>query len=384
MAPKRTADDTARVSAALAEQLRSVLDRAVSEGPTVRNGVLLVEAPRLGFEWKGASGLADPGAGLEMLPDDQFRSASVGKMVCATAAMILVEEGKLDLDGCLGLYLPREVTSGLHVLDGRSRGEEITIRQLLGHASGLPNNFRIPDFQRLLIEEPNKRWEPVEVLAYVKEHADPLFAPGKGWHYTDAGYLLVGLVVEAVTNLPLHEVYRAKVFEPLGMNDTYMVFREEPRGGLPGRSPSHVFFGDVDYTQAESLSADWAGGGLVTTAEDLNRFVRAFAEGSVFGSPSAKQEMLRWVPTGERGVYYGLGVRRFVMGEIGSPGTGEVWGHTGSSKSFALYWPERETTICGTLNQDAAEGAWSESLPIAAVVPETIEILEEARAEASP
>lgn len=359
---------------ALAKELQALLDHAVRD--PVKNVALLVKESASGFRWAGASGYADPEGGVAMRPDDQFRSASVGKMVCATAALTLADEDNLELDGRLDLYLPKGVTAGLHDLDGRSYGEELTLRQLLNHTSGLANYFRLPDFQRLLIEEPGKRWEPLEVLEFTKEHAASLFAPGHGWHYSDTGYLLAGLAIEAVTSLPLHDVYRRRVFDPLGMRDTYMVFREPPRGGVPGRSPSHVFFGEADYTSAESLTADWAGGALVTTAEDLDLLVRALANDSVFTSPSTRRAMFGWTRTGEAGVYYGLGVRRFTTGAIDPPGYGEVWGHTGSSKSFALYWPKRDATICGTLNQDMAFGAWSETLPAAGIVPEILAVLQ--------
>jgi hypothetical protein len=79
--------------------------------------------------------------------------------------------------------------------------------------------------------------------------------------------------------------------------------------------------------------------------------------------------MLTWTPTGEPGVYYGLAVRRFVPEELGMPELGEIWGHTGFLKSFMLYWPERDATICGTLNQSAAPGVFSQLRPVAALVP---------------
>jgi hypothetical protein len=87
---------------------------------------------------------------------------------------------------------------------------------------------------------------------------------------------------------------------------------------------------------------------------------------------------LTWTPTGERGVHYGLGVRRFVLAELGMPGFGELWGHTGFLKSFMPYWPDRAVSICGTLNQSAARGAFSELRSVAALVPEVLREVSEA------
>lgn len=370
----------------LARTMQELLDRAVGEDPPVKNGVLSVEAPGRGFWWKGASGLADPREGVEMRPDDRFRSASVGKMVLATAAMKLVEEGAFGLDEAVGHRLSPSITDGLHVLDGRERGAEITPRQLLAHTSGLADYFSDggptpygPPFVGLMMAEPGRLWHPAEILAWTRRNLKPRFAPGVGWHYSDTGYLVAGLLVEAVTGKALHEVYREWVFGPLGMEHTHMTFREAERPSIPGRPESRAYSGELDYTRARSVSADWAGGGLTTTVEDLRRFVRAFADDRIFRDPSTRREMLGWLPTGEKGVYYGLGVRRFALEELGMPGYGEVWGHTGALGSFVLYWPEEGAVLAGTLNQSEARGVWSEVRPVPYLVPEILRGMREDR-----
>ena len=85
--------------------------------------------------------------------------------------------------------------------------------------------------------------------------------------------------------------------------------------------------------------------------------------------------MLAWTPTGELGVYYGLGVRRFDLTALGLPAARELWGHTGFVKSFMLYWPDGDTTICGTLNQTTARGTFSQLRPVAALVADVIRAL---------
>ncbi len=372
----------------LARTMQKLLDRAVGEDPSVKNGVLSVDAPGRGFRWKGAGGLADPREGVEMLPDDRFRSASVGKMVLATTAMKLVEEGAFGLDEGIGHRLSPSVTDGLHVLGGRERGAEITPRQLLAHAGGLADYFSDgeptphgPPFVGLMMAEPDRLWRPEEILAWAKRNLKARFAPGGGWHYSDTGYLVAGLLIEAVTGKELHEVYGERIFGPLGMEHTHMTFREAQRPSIPGRPESRAYSGGLDYTGARSVSADWAGGGLTTTVEDLQRFVRAFADDRIFRDPSTRREMLGWRPTGEKGVYYGLGVRRFAPGELGMPGYGEVWGHTGALGSFALYWPEEEAVLAGTLNQSDVGGAWSEARPVPALVPEVLRAIRADRTE---
>jgi len=359
----------------LGRRLQDLLDRTVREHPAIRSGLMRIAAPH--FTWQGASGLADPNRGIAMLAGDQFQAASITKMVTAATLMTLVEEGRVQLDAGIGRYLPASVISGLHDFEGHDYGPEITPRQLLGHTSGVADFFgdgepgpggSLP-FVAKMQEDPDKLWDPLEILAWTKAHLRARFPPGHGWHYTDTGFVLAGLIIEAVMQEALHTAMRQRVFGPLDMDHTYMLFREPARPSVPARPLSHAYVGDHLYGSQRSVSADWAGGGLVTTVDDLTRFIRAFADDRIFRDRASRAHILTWARTGEQGVYYGLGMRRFVLDELGMPGFGELWGHTGFLKSFILYWPERDATICGTLNQSAAPGAFSRLRPVAAIVP---------------
>jgi len=374
---------TSAAGGSLARRLQDLLDRTVGEDPTIRSGVMRIEAPQL--TWQGASGAADPDRGVAMLAGDQFQAASITKMVTAATLMTLVEEGRIELDAGIGRHLPAAAISGLHDFRGHDYGPEITPRQLLSHTSGVADFFgdgeprpggALP-FVAKMLEDPDKLWDPLEILAWTKANLRPRFAPGKGWHYADTGFVLAGLIVEAATGKALHAAMRERVLGPLGMDHTYMLFREPARPALPGRDASHAYAGDLPYGTQNSVTADWAGGGLVTTAHDLARFIRAFADDRLYRDRATRKQMLTWTPTGEPGVDYGLGVRRFVLAELGMPGFGELRGHTGFLKSFMLYWPERDATICGTLNQSAAPGAFSQLRPVAAIVPAAMRALNE-------
>jgi D-alanyl-D-alanine carboxypeptidase len=220
--------------------------------------------------------------------------------------------------------------------------------------------------------------DPRDVLAWTRANLRPHFAPGQGWHYADTGYVLVGLVIEAITGNPLHQAMRERILAPLRMDHTYMLFREPARPSTPGREPSIAYAGDVPYGTQRSVSADWGGGGLVVTAADLARFMRAFADDRIFRDSNSSQQMLTWTATGEPGVRYGLGIRHFSLADLGMPGFGELWGHTRFLKSFMLYWPELKAVMCGTLNQSAAQGVFSRLRPVAALVPAVLRDLDQA------
>jgi CubicO group peptidase (beta-lactamase class C family) len=163
----------------LSDQLQILLDGFVNHQENVRNGLLFIAGPDV--KWKGASGLADPDEDLVMTPDDQFNIDSIAKTMTATIVLLITETGDLGLDDQIDRYLPDHLMDGLHVFEGRSYSQEITIRQLLNHTSGIQDDWAIPAFFNLIIAEPQKHWTPAETVEFVKKHSVPAFRPGKGY-----------------------------------------------------------------------------------------------------------------------------------------------------------------------------------------------------------
>ena len=331
-------------------QLDIYVNMLVNDNKTIHNAVLLVETPA--FKWKGAAGLANPSEEIKMLPDDQFFIASTAKMITSTIVMKLVEEGKVDLDAKIKEYLPDSLIKGLHRLNGKSYGELITVRQVLNHTTGIPDIWAHSEFMQSLFTHPDKLWQPEELVLYVNNNMTPLFIPGEKMKYSDTNYNLAGLIIESVSGKTLQEVSRELLFNPLGMNHTYRQFREPNRESIEGRKPSHSFLGDTDYTFVRALSADWGGGGLQSTTEDLNKFIRAFTNDEIFKNPETKKQMMEWINWTSEMTYYGLGIMRVVFSGSGQDEhLGEIWGHSGASGAFMFYWPLKDVTICGTINQ---------------------------------
>ena len=365
----------------LGDALHDLLADELVNNQTAPGALLRVEAPD--FTWAGGAGFCDPNRGLAIAADDAFEAASITKMLTATVCLTLAEDGLLDLDCGIGRYLPHRLTDELHVVDGVSYGPALTLRQVLGHRSGLADFFGdgpldaegMSPFLAEITANPDRFWSPLEVINWTKAHLTARFPPGTGWHYSDTGYVLAGLVIEAVTGEPLHDVFRLWVLAPLGMDHSYLRYRETPRLTAPGRPPCRPFHGRLDYGRLKGSSADWACGGLVTTTADLARFLRAFVEGRLLQRPESRAQMLDWQETGEPGVGYGLGVRHFDLAKLGLSGFGSLWGHTGFLKAFMLYWPEGEVILCGTMNQSQATGVFSEFRPVSTLVPAVLQLL---------
>jgi D-alanyl-D-alanine carboxypeptidase len=336
----------------LSHQLHSLLTCLVNDQANVHNGVLLVESP--GFKWKGACGMAFPQEAISMLPDDQFNIDSISKMMTATIVMKLVEADEIALEDRISRFLPGSILEGLHIYSGQSYGEIITIAHLLSHTSGIADNWSNPHFLDLIIADPHRRWKPEETIEYVKHNCKPRFCPGSGFQYSDPGYNLLGLIIEAVTGTELHIVYRELLLDPLGMEYTYRPSHEIAKPRFPGRAPSQRYLDDMECTLLPAvMTADWAGGGLISTTEDLLLFMRTFVRNEIFKNPTTIKRMFEWVTSGPFH-NYGLGISRVLFDKSANPayeGLGEVWGHTGSSDNFMYYWPEGDVIMIGTLNQ---------------------------------
>jgi len=301
-----------------------------------------LEAPRAGLTWAGSTGRLAHGKGRPLRADDAFRAASITKSVTAVVALRLSREGRLSLDEPLADQLAPELLDRWRALDALAR---TTPRHLLAHTSGLPDYFHDAAFAARLREEPKRAWRPVELVDHAAAHGQAHFAPGQGFSYSDTGYVVAGILMEQAAGRPLHAIYRDLVLDPLGMDSTWL------EGHEPAREleAAHHYSGELDLTTI-TPTIDWAGGGLVTTAPDLVRFVRALWSGRIVES-GALEELTRWTPGASfppdhtlRYDRYGLGIGRNVVEGV------QLVGHTGFIGAFAFHAPEHDAVLVGTHN----------------------------------
>jgi CubicO group peptidase (beta-lactamase class C family) len=318
----------------------------------VHNGFLQIKSADETIDWTFVGGSFQDGT--EVNEAHPFHAASVGKMFTATVIMKLVEDGKLKLEDSIAEHLPAEIVTGLHIYEGKDHSLSITIAQLLQHTSGLPDYIMdtpedgSPNMITLLLEQPDRFWTIKELLAFSKEKLRARFLPGEGYYYTDTEYLLLGLIIEAIHQKELHQVFAEVFFAPLQMENTAMFKRSE---AIAGQARMAEFYVDqTDISTYESLSMDWAGGGLVTTTEDLLRFHQALFSGEIIGTATL-EKMQDWREESQ-GTYYGLGLRQFVFKEFSKllPKL-TIVGHSGVNAAFSFYCPELEVYIAGTFNQ---------------------------------
>lgn len=288
-----------------------------------------------------------------------FRTASVTKTFTSALTFRLMEQGKLSPSDTIDQHLPTEYLRSLpQSAAATSSGGGITLRQLLDHSSGLYDYATDADFRFAVMRTPSRRWSAKDLLE-AAQSGRPYFPPGSGVAYSDTGYVLLGLIIQGVAEMPLSSAYRLLVAEPLGLTDTYLEGADSG-SGLP---IAHAFQGNIDTFDFDPTFDAFGGGGLISTASELDRFISSLMSGSFFCNSTTLDSMLRGkaMPDGigTRKTYVACGISEFEVG-----GT-RLWGHLGHWNSFMLYNPSLDLSLCGTFNQSTSSPAQIEFLECA-------------------
>jgi D-alanyl-D-alanine carboxypeptidase len=268
------------------------------------------------------SGVADVRSGAPVRRDSRFRIGSMTKPFVATVMLQLVAERRVALDAPVERYLPGVVRGNGN--DGRV----ITVRQLLQHTSGVPDVLDHLSPQEIL-KDPLAHHDTRDLVNLALAHP-PTFEPGKGWRYSNTGYLLAGMIIEKVTGRPYGEELQRRIVEPLQLRGTSLP-GDDP--AIPGPHPrGYARPGEdaplIDIT-AINPSVGGAGGEMISSGTDLNRFLDALVRGKLL-RPAQLREMTRTRPTGNAdGRAYGLGLESRPL-----PCGGLYWGHTGDFPGY--------------------------------------------------
>ncbi|MBK7897850.1 MAG: serine hydrolase domain-containing protein [Candidatus Promineifilaceae bacterium] len=313
--------------------------------------VVWIDAPE--YQFTGASGSANLTDATPMPPEGAFRIGSITKMFTATVIMQLAEDGVLTPDDPLGLWLPE-------VAEQLPYGDQITLRHLLTHTSGLFNvveheAYYADLFTEMVVDETTGNVtldcverDPNDTLARYVYGKEAQFEPGAQWRYSNTNYTLLGMVIEAAAQMPLAEAYRTHIYEPLGLTSTFLDCYEAPVVDLVH---GYTASGDTmtDVTELHE-SVGWSAGGLVSTAPDLIAFARGLFGGALFDNPESLAAMTTPAP----GSTYGLGVmlQQEYMGHAG---------YIAGFRSVLNYAPELDTVVVMLYNSDTADPEQSQA-----------------------
>ena len=238
-----------------------------------------------------AYGLAHIDPDKPATPDMRYSIGSISKQFTAAAILMLQEQGKLSLDDAVGKYVP-----------GLTRGDEVTIREILSHTSGY-QDYWPEDYLMTPMMKPTTTQQILDTWA--KKPLD--FDPGTEWQYSNTNYVIAGLIVEKVSGQKLMDFLEVHIFHPLGMNS---VWNSDEAKLTQADATSYIraALGPLRPAPKEGRHWMFAAGELAMTAHDLALWDESLMERSIL-KPESYKEMFTEVKLKDgRGTHYGLGV----------------------------------------------------------------------------
>lgn len=282
--------------------LQDAADQAVTEGLTP--GLAITARLPDGQRIQVFAGEASRRDGRAVDAQTRFLSASTGKTITALLAVQLVEEGVLTLDEPLDARL-----AGQAWWDGLRNHERLTLRMLLNHSAGVPDYLEDIGFFLTRSVRGTAWMEPEDLVGFVA-NGRPSGLPGDHYSYSDTDYIVIGLIIEAVTGDTFYNLAQSRILAPLDLTAT------EPLQGrdFEGLADGHVrgWFGlsatARDGRLHQNLDHEWTGGGWVTDPDDLVTLYHSLAEGGLFAEEGRimRTRFNAFRPDGPSG--YGLGV----------------------------------------------------------------------------
>jgi CubicO group peptidase (beta-lactamase class C family) len=290
--PTSTAATQTRPLSATA--LLAVLDSYVATVPESNGYIAHVWSLANGIDVSVASGLSDVATNTAISAMQPSRIASVTKTFTAASVLRLVEMNKLSLHDAIEQHASPALTELL-----RSGGYDtmaITVKHLLQHASGIADYAGSDEtyqgaFQKAVLSDPLKKWTRHEQVAFAVNNYGPVAEPGQEFHYCDTGYILLGDIIEQVTQQTYGAAMRSLLsYEKLGLDCTYLEDCEPiPDHLLP---QAHAYAGEFDISLIDASYDLFGGGGLVSTVQDVSKFFAALFDNSIFERASTLDVML--------------------------------------------------------------------------------------------
>lgn len=302
--------------------------------------------------------VAQPGSGWNWsygFADAPYFIASITKLYTTAIVMQLVGEGRLELDAPIDRYLAADMVAGLNVTDGQDRSSDITIRHLLAHTSGIADYFEQDrrdggtTFSRAL--ETDAGWSFAEALEIAKHQMRAKFAPGQPGkaYYSDTNYQLLGAIIESVSGETYAAALDRRIFTALDLRRSYLF---SPRTLELYESVSPLLYDTRPIRIPRVMASVGPDGGIVSTAAESSRFLRAFMSGELFPLDYLAQMQREW-----RRIFfplqYGTGIMRFALPRFmtGFRRVPPMIGHSGASGAVAFHVPEIDLYVTGTVNQ---------------------------------
>jgi len=304
-------------SAALNREFRALLEKT-----GVPAASIAVWSPTHGY-WSQSSGVREGAS-------ERFWWASVGKLVTGTLVLGLVEDGRLSLDDTIERWFPDYPLAA-----------QITVDDLLLHRGG------VFSFQADKTLDRRRGYKSPDTLLEVSAGHGPDFCPGSNWHYSNTGYLMLGLIVEAVEGESLSTLVDRHVARPLGLDSLRLVTADDNNDLIVPPAGNR-------QTEVREIASLAGAGAVVATAGDMLVLLDAVLTGRFYGNATRRKAFETLYPMFGSSMHYGRGV---MLIDVPDPDLPTSWlGHVGGSedsKAVLIHDTRRNTYVALVLNKAA-------------------------------
>lgn len=332
------------------------LTAALSLLPSISPGVQIAVTSHTGTHWTAAQGMANIPEQVALEPCHKHMIGSISKVYTSVLVLQLQDEGILSIDDPLRDWLDASLIGEIENAD------QVSLKQLLNHTSGIRDYLAAEQYLNAL-NQPYFRETQSEKLRYVYGKS-AYHTPGERYTYSNTNYVLLGLVVEKARNMPLWEVVKQHITDPLGLDNTEMGTHDQP---LPTGTVRPYGYSRKQYRDIMSLAvSDGAtgDGGIASNMQEVNAFAEALFSGQLLSEAAFKQmtqeliiitdenemDFPNWPDEG-----YGLGI------SLWNTPYGKAYGHTGGTSSFDTYWfyfPEKQISLSIGYSMEGDQEIW--------------------------
>ena len=287
-----------------------------------------------------------------------FQAGSISKSFTSMIILQLIVQGKIHLDDYITQYLPQY-----------SQWGNVTIRELLNHTSGIFDYTKTAKFQRIRKDNPKAGMTPAEIVSMARAYP-PYFPPGKGWKYSNTNYVLVGMIIEAVTHQSVGNIinYYLRGSHKLHLPNTFYLPGIYSSVGISRMAHGYSMDG-VDVT-SNNMAWAYTAGAFVSTTEDLLTWWQSLFQNNILPNQQLAEMMSlvcehtsknhsciagRPAPHLEAWQIdkrYGLGI---IQSASGSSEVGTVWWHNGSTqgyKAIVMSFPKSNIYMSLMIDRD--------------------------------
>lgn len=339
------------------EQIQGLLDAAVADGLP---GVTLVIRHKYGDVFAASAGYADLELGAPMQPCTPMRVGAISQMMGSTALLSLVDDGMIGLDDTVPSVLTDSDVARIENID------QITVRQLLNHTSGIPDYA----LSECSLSQLNDAIDPLtpEAITRCVAAMPADFAPGADWAVSNTNYVLIGRILEALTDLPPSQVLANRVTTPMALGHTLLDERGIAPTGIARGYSDLSGQGDIYDLSDAAVGYGQIDAGVVSTANDLTVFAETLLIRE-FLSDASLAAMKTEARVNDEGQDYGLGL--IVERESD---WGKAFGHQGimlGAMGEVWYLPNARTSVAilvngslGTIQDRALQLSHEELAPL--------------------